>query len=342
LRTDGAIFAGKTTSHELACGVTSAPASNPWNTNYVPGGSSGGSGVAVACGYVRAALGSDTGGSIRIPASLCGVVGLKPTYGLVSTSGVEPLSISLDHLGPITASVEDCALIMNSLAKRTGVDYTSELNKGIAGMRFGVLAGKPFSPMQPDVQQAFENALDHLRNLGATCINIEIPELEHTLAVEFGIIPLEAGAYHLNSLQNKPGLISPSIRTLLIAGRVIPESIYHRANTGRKLISRALRRAFEENNLNAVVTPSLPATAAKKNQDEFTFGDLSEHISVSYVRTTAPFNVSGQPAISVPCGFDSMGLPIGLQIATRPFDESSALRIANTYATSTDWQLIAH
>ncbi len=340
LRTDGAIFAGKTTSHELACGVTSAPASNPWNTNYVPGGSSGGSGVAVACGYIRAALGSDTGGSIRIPASLCGVVGLKPTYGLVSTSGVEPLSVSLDHLGPITASVEDCALIMNSLVGQSGVDYTSELNQGIAGMRFGVLAGKPFSPMQPDVQQAFENAVDHLRDLGATCINIEIPELEHTLAVEFGIIPLEAGAYHLNSLQNKPGLISPSIRTLLIAGRVIPESIYHRANTGRKLIASALRRAFEDNNLNAVITPSLPATAAKKDQDEFTFDTLSEHISVSYVRTTAPFNVSGQPAISVPCGFDSMGLPIGLQIATRPFDETGALRIAHAYATSTDWQLV--
>lgn len=342
LSTDGAIFAGKTTSHELACGVTSAPASNPWNTNYVPGGSSGGSGVAVACGYVRAALGSDTGGSIRIPASLCGVVGLKPTYGLVSTKGVEPLSISLDHLGPITASVEDCALILNSLAKHSGVDYTSELNQGIAGMRFGVLAGKPFSPMQPDIQQSFENAVDHLQNLGATCINIEITELEHTLAVEFGIIPLEAGAYHLNSLQNKPGLISPSIRTLLIAGRVIPVSIYHRAKAGRKLISRALRRAFEENNLNAVITPSLPATAAKKDQDEFTFDTFNEHISVSYVRTTAPFNVSGQPAITVPCGFDSMGLPIGLQIATKPYDESGALRIANAYATSTDWQLIAH
>ncbi len=341
LRTDGAIFAGKTTSHELACGVTSAPASNPWNTNYVPGGSSGGSGVAVACGYVRATLGSDTGGSIRIPASLCGVVGLKPTYGLVSTGGVEPLSVSLDHLGPITASVEDCALMMNSLVKQSGVDYTTQLNKGITGMRFGILAGKPFSPMQPDVQQAFENAVDHLRNLGATCINIEIPELEHTLAVEFGIIPLESGAYHLNSLQNKPGLINPSIRTLLIAGRVIPESIYHRANKGRKLIASALRRAFDESNLNAVITPSLPATAAKKDQDEFSFETSSEHISVSYVRTTAPFNLSGQPAISVPCGFDTTGLPIGLQVATRPYDESGALRIAHAYATSTEWQVIA-
>ncbi|NQV97790.1 MAG: amidase [Acidimicrobiaceae bacterium] len=347
LKTNGAIIAGKTTSHELACGVVSPPASNPWNTKYIPGGSSGGSGVAVACGYVRAALGSDTGGSIRIPASLCGVVGLKPTYGLISTTGVEPLSVSLDHIGPLAASVEDCALVLNALVRSNSSnllrnlpdDYTSQLNSGISGMRIGILSGKPFSPMQPDVEQSFESAISQIQQLGAICINIDIPELEHTLAVEFGIIPLEASDYHLNSLQNHPELISQSIKTLLIAGRVIPRSIYLRASQGRKIITGAIRRMFEEKNLDAVITPTLPATAAAKGQNDFLFGNSVEDISVSYVRTTAPFNVSGQPAISVPCGIDSNGLPIGLQIATRPYDEIIALRIANSFTLSTKWCL---
>ena len=340
LRTSGAIIAGKTTSHELACGVTSPPASNPWNINYIPGGSSGGSGVAVACGYLRAALGSDTGGSIRIPASLCGIVGLKPTYGLITTTGIEPLSTSLDHVGPLTASVEDCALVMNSLVNSRRVDYDSELDNGINGMRIGVLAGKPFSPMHSAVQQAFENAIIRIQELGARCVNIEIPELEHTLAVEFGIIPREAAEHHIGSLRKSPELISEPIRTLLVAGRIMPKTSYLRACQGRKIISRAIRCAFEENYLDAVITPSLPATAAKKGQKKFSFGDMTEDISVSYVRTTAPFNISGQPAISIPCGRDSTGLPIGLQIATRPYQESRALRIAHTFANGIGWSLL--
>lgn len=347
LKTAGAIMAGKTTSHELACGVVSSPASNPWNHDYIPGGSSGGSGVAVASRFVPAALGSDTGGSIRIPASLCGVVGLKPTYGLISATGVEPLSVSLDHVGPLAASVEDCALVLNTLVRSNPKnayrnlpsDYTSEINNGIREMRIGVLAGEPFSPMQPDVERSFNEAISQIESLGAACLAIDIPELHHTLAVEFGIIPLEASEYHLQSLRSHPEMIEPSIRSLLVAGRILPRSVYLRACQGRKLITDGIRRAFELHRLDALITPTLPATAARKGQSSFIFGNITEAIAVSYVRTTAPFNVSGIPALSVPCGFDSLGLPIGVQIATRPYHEHTALRIGNAYALAIGWRL---
>ena len=347
LKISGAVIAGKTMSHELACGVTSPPTSNPWNQDYIPGGSSGGSGAAVASGFIRAAIGSDTGGSIRIPASLCGIVGLKPTYGLISANGVEPLSTSLDHIGPLTASVEDCALVLNALvrsnprnaSRNLPSDYSAELDFGINGMRIGVLAGPPFAPMQPDVEQSFNEAISQLEKLGATCLSLDIPELEHTLAVEFGIIPLEASEYHLRSLKSHPEMISASIRSLLVAGRVLPRSVYLRACQGRKIISSSFRQAFEINHLDAVITPTLPATAAQKGQVDFLFGNITEEISMSYVRTTAPFNVSGMPAMSIPCGFDGLGLPIGLQIATAPYCEHTAMRIANAYALSTGWQL---
>jgi len=338
LRSAGALIAGKTTSHELACGVVSAPASNPWNTNYIPGGSSGGSGAAVAAGLVPIALGSDTGGSIRIPASLCGVVGLKPTYGLVSVQGVEPLSSSLDHLGPLGATVADCAHAMNALTKgATTSDYCETLGQGVGGMRFGILTDAPFSPMQPDVEKAFFDAVDVFRSLGAECVPVSIPELQYVLATEFGIIPLEAFLHHAESLRKHPADIDPSIRTLLIAGAVIPASIHRRASRARVVIARAMNEACNSARLDALLSPTLPAVAAAKTVSEFIYGDISEHISVSYVRTTAPFNLSGQPAISVPCGRDSNGLPIGLQVATRPHRDDLALRIAAAYEQSTPW-----
>ena len=162
----GALVAGKTASHELACGVVTAPVSNPWNLDHVPGGSSGGTGAAVAAGLVPIGLGSDTGGSIRIPAALCGTVGIKPTYGLVSVTGVEPLSGSLDHVGPLGATVADCAHAMTALVA-DGTDYAAGLDGDIAGMRFGVLADQPFAPMQPDVEASFHAAVDVLRGAGS-------------------------------------------------------------------------------------------------------------------------------------------------------------------------------
>jgi len=334
LREAGAIVAGKTTTHELACGVVSAPASNPYDLDRVPGGSSGGSAAAVAAGLVPVALGSDTGGSIRIPAALCGIVGHKPTYGLVSVRGVEPLSVSLDHLGPLGATVLDCAFAMDALTGRAGA-FSDGIRAGIRSMRFGVLADPPFSPMQPDVERSFFEAVDTVRALGAQCVPVSIPALDHTLAAEFGIIPLEAYRHHVNALRTRPELIDPSIRTLLVAGAVIPESIFRRASAARAAIAKEILATMEEHHLDGLLSPALPATASTKTDQDLDYGSVSEHISVSFVRTTAPFNLSGQPAVSVPCGVDRLGLPIGLQIATRAGEDALALRMAFAFEEAT-------
>jgi aspartyl-tRNA(Asn)/glutamyl-tRNA(Gln) amidotransferase subunit A len=330
LRDAGAVIAGKTTSHELACGVVTSPVSNPWNLDHVPGGSSGGSGAAVAAGLVPVGLGSDTGGSIRIPAALCGTVGLKPTFDLLPLAGILPLSTTLDHVGPLGATVTDCAHAMSALVA-DGTDFSDGLDRGIAGMRFGVLTEEPFSPLQPDVESNFHAAVDVLRSLGADCVDITIPELTHTLAAEFGIIPLEAFEYHEQSLRQRPFDIDPEIRTLLTAGAVLPGSVYRRACAARVAIARAITAAMTVHRLDALVAPTLPATASPKADTEHSYGDVSEPIAASYVRTTAPFNLSGQPAISVPCGFDREGLPIGLQIATRARHDKLALQVAAAF-----------
>lgn len=337
LRESGAVVAGKTTSHELACGVVTAPVSNPWKLDHIPGGSSGGTGAAVAAGLVPIGLGSDTGGSIRIPAALCGTVGLKPTFGLVPLAGVRRLSPTLDHVGPIGATVADCAHAMTALVG-DGTEFADGLDHGIAGMRFGVLTAEPFSPLQPDVEASFHAAVDVLRSLGADCFDITIPELEHTLAAEFGIIPLEAFEYHEQSLRQRPFDIDPEIRTLLTAGAVLPQSVYRRARAAQSAIADAIFAAMSDHRLEALVAPTLPATAAPKIDSEHTYGDVSEPIAASYVRTTAPFNLSGQPAISVPCGLDRTGLPIGLQIATRPRHDKLALQILAAYELASPTQ----
>ena len=337
LRRGGAVIVGKTTTHELACGVYSAPASNPWDRSRIPGGSSGGSAAAVAAGMVPMAIGSDTGGSIRIPASLCGTVGLKATYGRVSRAGVAALAWSLDHLGPLTATVEGSAAALEVLAgpdpgdpsasARPVPDYSRSLDRGVDGLRIGVLGGAPLEPMQPAVAEAFAAAADLLGQQGAAMVGVEVPELEHGLAAEFGIVAPEAGAYHRRLLRRCPDLIDPAIRTLLVAGLMLESEHYFKALVARRAIAEALRNAFVQNRLDALLTPTLPATAAPKGVDDLCFGAVTEPVAAAYVRTTGPFNLSGLPALSVPAGFDGEGLPIGLQIAAAPFDEETALQV---------------
>jgi aspartyl-tRNA(Asn)/glutamyl-tRNA(Gln) amidotransferase subunit A len=340
LREAGAVIIGKTTAHELACGVYSAPASNPWSLDRVPGGSSGGSGAAVASGMVSMGMGSDTGGSIRIPAALCGVVGLKPTYGRVSRAGVEPLSWSLDHLGPLATTVEGCVATLEVIAGEDPADPTtaglpemdlrSDLEAGVEGLRLGVLEGPPVEPMQPGVEDGFTAAVDALARAGANLVTIRIPELAHTLAAEFGIVGPEAAAYHEERVRKSPELIDPGIRALLVAGLLLPTRQYMRALRARRALAQAIRKAFVEYRIDVLLTPTLPATAVEKDQEEIDYGSLIEPATLSYVRTTAPFNLSGMPAISVPVGHDSQGLPVGLQIAGRPYDEGTVVRVARS------------
>jgi aspartyl-tRNA(Asn)/glutamyl-tRNA(Gln) amidotransferase subunit A len=336
LRSAGALVAGKTATHELACGVVSTPASNPWNAAHIPGGSSGGSGAAVSSGLVPIGLGSDTGGSIRIPAALCGVVGHKPTYGLVPMGGVHPLSPTLDHVGPLGRTVADCAIALTAMAAN-GTDYATDLARGVSGLRLGVITSAPFSPMQSDVATAIDSAVEVLRGLGAVCIEVTIPELEHTLAAEFGIIPTEAYEHHQSALRERATDIDPSIRGLIVAGAVLPSSVFRRALVARGRITAAIQQTMSDHRLDALVTPTLPATAAAKAASELEYDGQCEPVAASYVRTTAPFNLSRQPAISVPCGFDRAGLPIGLQIATASSDDLLALRIAAAYENGTAW-----
>ncbi len=347
LRSAGAVLIGKTNTHELACGVYTPPTANPWDVNRLPGGSSGGSGAAVATGVVPMALGSDTGGSIRIPASVCGIAGIKPTFGRVSRAGVESLAWSLDHIGPLAATVADCAVSLQVIAghdpadpatsRKPVPDFGEFMERGVEGLRVGVLEGYPFAPVQDGVGAAFGEAVEVLRNLGAKMSGVHIPALRGTLAAEFAIVGPEAAAYHRRLLQESPELIESGIRRLLAAGAIVPSSHYLAGLRARAVIRTALREAFERYRLDVAVCPTLPATAALADQDEFRVGDVMEDVTSSYVRTTAPFNLSGQPALSVPCGYDRAGLPVGLQVAGRPFGEATVLRVGAAYEAATPW-----
>ena len=347
IRKAGGLVIGKTAAHELACGVYTPGTGNPWDLARSPGGSSGGSGAAVAAGLCDAALGSDTGGSIRIPASLCGIAGLKPTYGLVPRSGVEPLSWSLDHVGPLGRTVKDCALLLEAIAGAHDSDSTSAtrpsggyletLDAGVVGLRIGVPTGFFMDPIDPQVQAAFLAAVEVIRELGAEVTTVDVSYLVGSLEAEFAIVSPEAASYHHANLCRSPELIDPSIRAMLVAGAALPSSYYLRALRWRQVIADQMRETFAGNRLDAFMTPTVPATAQLHDQEEFAYPGGEEPVISSFVRTTAPFNLTGQPALSVPCGFTDGVLPLGLQVVGRPFAEDMVLRIGNAYEHATDW-----
>lgn len=349
LRAAGAVIVGKTTTHELACGVVSAPASNPWDPDRIPGGSSGGSGAAVAAGIVAAALGSDTGGSIRIPASLCGTAGLKGTYGRVPRSGVAALSWSLDHIGPLAPTPADCILVQSVISGFHPSDPTTfdefppdgypQTGSGLAGVRLGVIERYRHPLIQPAVSGAFEAALRALADLGAELIPVEIGELDMVMEVEFALVAAEGAAYHRRLMTEAPHLIDPSIRALFATGLIMPGEHYLTALRGRERIRRAVRECFEANRLTAMVMPTVAATAARKDQETFDYGGPSEEVIGAYVRTTAPSNLTGLPALSVPCGFDPRGLPVGLQVIGRPLAETEISLIGQAYHEAANWDL---
>lgn len=345
LRKAGAILVGKTVPHELACGISSYPAKNPRNHRYIPGGSSGGSAAAVAAGMVPIALGSDTGGSIRIPSAACGITGIKPTFGSVSCAGVEPLSWSLDHIGPLASSVEDCALLLHSITTTKRTDLTLFLESinqkkvsDLKDCRIGVIKNEPFEPIQDEIRDIFDTAILQLESMGAQIVDVEIPELKHTIAAEFAIICFEAGYYHKDRLVDLAGGIDADIKYLLIAGNLLPTEQYFRGLHARNIIADAIRCCFDSYELSVIATPTLPAPIAKTNQTDFRYGDKDEPVTISYVRTTAPFNLAGIPALSTPCGFDSNGLPVGLQIVGRARDEFAICTVGHAYESVVNWE----
>lgn len=346
LRQAGAILIGKTRTHQFAWGTVTPPTRNPWAVDRVPGGSSGGSAAAVATGMCIAALGSDTGGSIRIPASLCGLVGLKPTFGRVSRTGIVPHSWSLDHAGPLTRSVADAAALLSVLAgydpddpgcaDRPVADWTTALHQPIHGLRIGVCRNYFFGANQPAVEQAVETAIHDLAAAGAIIVDFRLPLLEYGLGAIFAIELASSAAYHDRSLRD--GTVTrfaPDVRTLVEMGRLVTGADYLKAEQYRHRLARDFAAIFQD--VDVVIGPTVPLTAWPVDIPAVEIAGKMESVLAASWRLTYPYNLTGMPAISVPCGFDLDGMPIGLQIAGRPFDEMTVLRVAHAYERDHDW-----
>jgi len=347
LRKAGAILIGKTRTHEFAWGNVTPPSRNPWDLERVPSGSSGGSGAAVAAGLCPAGMGSDTGGSIRMPASVCGTVGIKPTFGRVSRDGIVPHSWSLDHPGPLTRTVADTALMMNVLSgydpadpacqDRPVPDFSRAIGKSVRGLRVGVCRNHFFERNDEDVERAVEMAISDLAAAGASIHEFRIPRLEYGLAAIFAIELASSTAYHDVSLrEGRVAHFTPDVRTLVEMGRFVTAPDYLKAEQVRTLLMNDFCQAFES--VDVIVGPTMPITAWKAGEWTVKVGERDESVLSASWRFTFPYNLTGLPAISLPCGFDRSGLPIGLQIAGRPFDEAMVLRVADAYERTHEWK----
>lgn len=343
LRRDGAIIFGKTVTQEAAAGVVSDPARNPWDAERIPGGSSGGSAAAVAAGTCLAAFGSDTGGSIRIPAALTGTVGLKPTYGRLSLQGIFPLAPSLDTVGPIARTVQDAAIVYLSLARRSSEiaslsERYADSGKSLAGKRIGVLTSYFTEKLQPDVALAFEQAVLALRELGVDVVECDWLEADAARSVALLISRVESAVVHRDALRKAPDQIGEALRSRIEVGAVLSADIYIRARQARMGIRRSIADLYRHHNLDAVVVPTLPATAARADDLFVEYDDGSaENVGLAMTRLTQPWNSTGQPVISVPCGFDTNRLPIGLSFVGRPDQELELCDLAHVYERATGW-----
>ncbi|SDP43754.1 amidase [Lentzea jiangxiensis] len=317
----GAVLVGKTHTHEFAYGLITPQTANVRDAGRIAGGSSGGSAVAVAAGTAAFALGTDTGGSIRVPAALNGVVGLKPTYDLVPRDGVVPLSWSLDHVGPLTRTVEDAALVLPAL---TGGE-PSAVDGDVAGLRVGVPRNYYFDHVDPEVETVVRRAIERLESLGARLVEVEIPMTRYVQAVQWGLMVPEATAYHERTLRTAPELYAADVRVLLEAGELLSAGDHLRARRARTLLRREWLRMLEQ--VDVIAAPAVPMTAVPAGQETVTWPDgTTESVSDAYVRLSAPANITGVPALTVPVGTDRAGLPIGLQLLGRPLAESLLLR----------------
>jgi aspartyl-tRNA(Asn)/glutamyl-tRNA(Gln) amidotransferase subunit A len=340
LRNAGAVCLGKLHMHEFAFGATSinqhyGPVRHPQDPDRIVGGSSGGAAAAVAASLCFGALGSDTGGSIRCPAALCGIVGLKPTYGRVSRSGVLPLAWSLDHVGPMTRTVEDAALMLEAIAghdpedptsaRRPVPPYARRLDGGVAGLRLGVPKEWFWSPIHPEVEARVRGAIAALEQEGASVHEVSLPCLSYAHAAQALILCSEAAAYHRRYLRSSAGEYGRSVRLRLLQGLFISGPEYLDAQRARRLVRREFLDCMRR--VDALLTPAVPIPAPRISEEVVVVGEYAAPAQYFMVRDTFPFNLTGQPAVSVPCGL-AAGLPVGLQIAGRLWDEETVLRIA--------------
>ncbi|MDQ7980836.1 amidase [Paraburkholderia sp. SARCC-3016] len=351
LKQAGAVFVGKTNMHEFAWGGTSANphygrVRNPWDTARFPAGSSGGSGAAVAAGLCYGALGTDTGGSIRLPSAINGVVGLRPTYGRVSNSGIVPLAWTMDTAGPMTRTVEDCALVFNAIAGADPTDpatasvpvddYLSRMSVGVRGLRIGIVPRYFFSHIQSDVKRAVEQALKTFEELGAHLVEVDVKHIEGNISAQLTIESAEPSTYHQKSLRERPGDFGEDVRTLLEVGEMLLATHYLQAQRYRSVLRNEFLEAFKR--VDVFICPTLPFTATALGETSVVIENgVEEDMLSAIMQFTGVASLTGLPSLNVPCGFDSGGLPVGMQIIGAPFTESHLFSVGHAFQCATDF-----
>lgn len=351
LKGSGAIIIGKTNMHEFAWGGTSANphygfVRNPWNTDRFPAGSSGGSGAAVAARTCYGALGTDTGGSIRLPSAINGIVGIRPTIGRVSNAGIVPLAWSMDTVGPMARTVEDCALMFNVIAGYDPrdlssttiptVNYTADLNHGVQGLRIGIVSDYFFHHLQAPVHDAVKAALDTLVELGASVIDVAIENIHGNISAQLTVESCEPSTYHQQWLRERPQDYGDDVRLLLEIGELHLATHYLQAQRYRSLLRAEFMDAFKS--VDVFICPTLPFTATRIGETlvEIENG-IEEDMLAAIMQFTGVPSLTGLPSLNVPCGFDLDGLPIGMQVIARPFDETTLFRVGSAFQQATDF-----
>lgn len=346
----GAILMGKLNLHQFAYGPMGenpdyGDMHNPWDTSRIAGGSSGGSASAVAAGQCAITMGTDTGGSVRIPSALCGVAGIKPTYGLLSRHGLTTLSWSMDHPGPMARTVEDCAMALDILAGHDPLDptsakvkvpnYSSSLIPDIDGIRIGVPKENFEVPLDPEVRENVLKAVELLERLGAKVTEVSWPIYHYSAAISTTILGVETTACHQDLLRLHGDKYDPWVRTRLEAGFFISGTDYLKALQARAHFINQTRELLRQ--VDILVTPTEPTVAPLIGSTEIQIDNSLVGIVSALTQYTRAFNITGFPAMSIPCGFSAEKLPIGLQLAGRPFDEVTVLKVAYAYQQATDW-----
>lgn len=335
LRAGGGVFMGKLATHEFATGGPSfdlpwPPARNPWNRDYFCGGSSSGSAVATAAGFLPLALGTDTGGSIRSPASLCGVVGMKATYDLVSRSGVFPLAYSLDHVGPLTRTVHDNAMALELISGAADGTYTSQLGEELKGTRVGVIRHFHTQDLDcdPEISSGIENALHLLDSLGAAIEDVETAPLGEFATLNRIILSAEAYAIHENWLRDRPQDYASNTRERIMPGAFISAASYINSTRFRLKMARLLDSLFER--VDVLVTVNTAVMAHLIDDEEARDRNHGQN-------AWSPFNLTGNPALSIPIGLSKAGLPLGMQIVGRHHAEAQVYKVAHAFEQASEW-----
>lgn len=337
LKAAGAIIIGKTNLHEFAMGATTenphfGPTRNPWNVNKIPGGSSGGSAAAVAAGMCFGAIGTDTGGSIRLPSALCGIVGLKPTYDAVSRKGCTPLSWSLDHIGPMTRTVEDSAIMLNAIADdpRAFVQLPFEA-ENLAGVKIGLLTGYFMEGLDDEVKGIFMQATSRLSALGAEVVEVQLENVEEALYAQQIISKSEAFTFHEPIFEKYSSDYGTDVQVRLNSAESVTASDYLNAQRLRKHFKGSVLKAMED--CDVLLSP----TNSREPLDIGTNPPQETIHTIFKLGKTPIGNYLGFPAISIPCGFTSNELPIGMQLIGKPFAEQQILSIGSVYENSERW-----